>query len=88
VGLVAVVVGTRSTVIDGRVMAGRLFEQLKAQEPGYEAVDCDDEIPIGHHGARFSCTLHANGEAMDVEYEMSRDGSMLATPLVARVRRP
>ncbi len=88
VAVVAVVVGTRTTTISGRVMEANLYDQVKEQEPALERIACDDEIPIQRWGAKFVCTLHAPGDAVEVEYQMARDGSMRSRPRVSRNRRP
>jgi hypothetical protein len=80
--VIAVVVGTRRTVARGNVMAADLFDQLKAQDDRLERIECDEAIPIGDSGATFTCTLFASDDAVDVEYTMARDGSMVMTPMV------
>jgi hypothetical protein len=85
----AIVIGTRTTVMRGDVIAAKLLENLKESgEQRIERIECDDEIPIGYSGAKFECTVFGGGDSMDVEYEMARDGSLVATPLVQRRRKP
>jgi hypothetical protein len=89
VAIVALYTGTRRTVIRGHVIAAQLHESLKSQgEDRVERIECDDEIPIGFAGAKFECTLHLVTHAVDVEYEMARDGSLVASPLVTRRQKP
>ena len=80
VAVVGVVVGTRHTVARGRVMAADLLEQLEARGADIDRIDCDDEIPIGHDGARFECTVYGQGQRLDVVYRMNRDGSLVGRP--------
>jgi hypothetical protein len=89
VTIAALVIGTRPTVMRGHVIADKLLQNLKEQgENRVERIECDDEIPIQFSGAKFECTVFGGGDSMDVEYEMARDGSLLATPLVQRRRKP
>ncbi len=87
VAVLAIVVGTRTTQISGRVMAARIHEQLPDRD--LLRVECEDKIPVRRHGARFVCTHVGNrGNRLEVEYEMSREGSLRALPFVQRRRRP
>ena len=86
VAVLAIVVGTRTTTISGRVMEANLYDQVKEQEPALQRIECEDEIPIRRWGAKFVCTLYAPGDSLDVEYQMARDGSMRSVP--RRSRRP
>jgi hypothetical protein len=89
VAVVAIVVGTRPTVMRGHVIAGKILESLKSQgEHRIERIECDDEIPIRFSGAKFECTVFGGGDSLDVAYEMARDGSLVATPLVSRGQKP
>ncbi|HEU0036837.1 MAG TPA: hypothetical protein VFQ53_39780 [Kofleriaceae bacterium] len=79
VSAAGVLIGTRTTVADGRVMAANLYEEIhsKPQGKGLDRVECDPEIPIGHYGAVFHCTLHGDdGSTAKLEYHMKRDGSL------------
>lgn len=68
-----VFVGTRSTVMDGRMIAGKLTEALEGQGVN---VWCDREIRVGVRGAAFACVFADSEERRKVWYRMSRDGSL------------
>jgi hypothetical protein len=68
-----VLVGTRSTVMDGRWMAGRLAES--AGEAG-GAIECDREIRVGAAGAEFACVHVQAGARESFRYRMHRDGKL------------
>jgi hypothetical protein len=65
----------RKTVADGRVMEADLLDQFRAH--GVTGMACDREIPIGLHGAVFTClaTLES-GATQTVEYHMDRSGEL------------
>jgi len=77
VGVLAVVIGTRRTVVRGDVMADDLRRLLEQRGTPVDRLDCDDEIPIGHDGARFVCTMYQGEVAVDVEYTLTRDGALV-----------
>jgi len=87
-----VYVGTRPTVIDGRVMAETMLEQVRAK--GVRAVDCDRSIPVSQAGAVFACTLAGDdGSTARFEYTMDRAGALTSrllgsTPPVRKPRAP
>jgi hypothetical protein len=76
VGAGAVLVGTRSTVASGSVMAADLLSQLRRGNPHLARLECDPEIPIRVAGAVFQCTLtEDDGSTARIEYTLDRDGS-------------
>jgi hypothetical protein len=77
-----ILVALRPTVMDGRVIAGNMMEQVAKK--GVNAVDCDREIPIGKAGAVFQCTLSGtDGSSARFEYTMDRAGQLSAKLLDA-----
>jgi len=80
IGVVAVagiVVGTRSTVADGRVMAADMLEQARKTDRRVERIECDRAIPIGTQGAKFRCRYFGGeGSTALVEFTMDRAGSL------------
>lgn len=68
-----VFVGTRSTVMDGRWMAGRLTE---GTGKGGGAVECDREIRVGAAGAEFACVHGQAGARETFRYRMHRGGKL------------
>src|SRR5438045_716728 len=79
-----VFVGTRTTVMDGRVAAARLTK-AGLEEGG--TLECDRAIRVGVAGAEFACVRSRRGEREQVWYRMSRDGKLEQTR-VARPGRP
>jgi hypothetical protein len=74
IGTVAILVGTRPTIADGRVMGATLLDQNRAR--GFTKFDCDREIPIGVKGAVFECDVAAtDGSTGRLEITMNRDGA-------------
>jgi hypothetical protein len=67
------------TVVDGRVMAADRLEEVR--KDGVVGMDCDAQIPIGLHGAAFTClaTL-ADGATQIVEYTLRADGQLAWKP--------
>jgi hypothetical protein len=80
-GVAAVAVGLARTptVADGRMVAAELLEA--ARKDGVVAMECDPAIPIGVHGAAFTCvaTLAAGGTQV-VDYTYKPDGQYEAKP--------
>jgi len=77
VAVAGIVVGTRSTVADGRVMAAEMLEQVRKTDRRVERIECDREIPIGTHGAKFRCRYFGDdGSTALVELTMGRTGSL------------
>lgn len=77
VAAVGVFVGTRPTVIDGRVMATELLPALRQKNPQLERMDCQPAIEVGVGGAEFRCThTFEDGSSLDLEYLMDREGSV------------
>ena len=67
VALVAILVGTRPTVLDGEVLVG----YIRKSGP---VTRCEDAT-LTRTGALFTCTLEgASGDAYEREYFMNRDG--------------
>lgn len=67
-----ILVARRPTVMDGRVIAGNMLEQVGKQ--GVHTIDCDRDIPIGKAGAVFQCTLAGtDGSTARFEYTIDRD---------------
>ena len=66
VALAGVLVGTRSTIVDGRVMAGYLRASVPAEH-------CSD-AELTPRGAVFHCTLAGADETYERSYFMDRDG--------------
>ncbi|HSK02452.1 MAG TPA: hypothetical protein VK932_14465 [Kofleriaceae bacterium] len=71
-----VFVGTRSTVMDGRMIADKLGEALEGQGI---TVWCDRRIRVGVQGAEFACVFADSEGRRKVWYRMSRDGSLEQT---------
>jgi hypothetical protein len=71
-----VFVGTRSTVMDGRWIAGQMVEGFEGQGV---TVSCDREIRVGVKGAAFACVFADSGGRRKIWYWMSRDGSLAQT---------
>jgi hypothetical protein len=70
-------VGTKPTVISGKVMAATLLEQ--GSHRGIAKIDCDPQIPIGTTGAVFHCTaLTRDGSTHRIAYTMDRAGALTA----------
>ena len=77
VATIAVVLTTRRTVIDGRVLATDVFPMIKAQRPHLAKLDCDSEIVVTRDGAVFDCTMYGDtGSIAEVEYHMDRNGTL------------
>ena len=78
VGLAAAIgiyVAMQKTVIKGEVMAGNLLEQFRSK--GVSKIDCDERIPVGPDGAKFTCKVQADdGSTANVEYTMDRAGNL------------
>ncbi|MEJ7602412.1 MAG: hypothetical protein WKG01_31260 [Kofleriaceae bacterium] len=66
VALVGVLVGTRSTIVDGRVMAG----YLRASAPVERCSDAE----LTPRGAVFHCTITGSDASHQRSYFMDRDG--------------
>lgn len=80
IGAVAVVLGFRPTVADGRVIAADMLAQVA--DKGISAIDCDRDVPIGVAGAVFTCDVAGtDGSTAKVEYTMNREGSYAARVL-------
>jgi hypothetical protein len=79
VAAVGILVGTRPTVADGKVIADTIVKSSKKHEL---TVACDDRIPIGVDGARFRCSIAADdGSTARIEYTMNRAGAYSADVL-------
>ena len=62
----------RPTVARGSVIAADLAQS----NPAVQSIECDDEIPIGHAGATFSCRFEMKtGEAGQLTFTMDRAGN-------------
>jgi hypothetical protein len=69
VAILAILVGTRPTILDGEVMAG----YIRRTAP---VTTCED-AELRRTGALFSCTLEgAAGDSYEREYFMDRDGAI------------
>jgi hypothetical protein len=71
VAAIALYCARRPTVARGDAIADQLIEA----NPLLQRLDCDDRIPIGMDGARFSC--HArfkNGDECDYRFTLDREG--------------
>lgn len=67
VALLAIIVGTRPTILDGKVMAGYIRRSAPVTR-------CED-AELTRNGALFTCTLEgAAGDSYEREYFMNRDG--------------
>lgn len=84
IGFVAVVaagalmLARQPTIARGHVLEAELLEQLRAH--GVTAMSCDREVPIGRHGAAFTCVATmAEGGTQTVAYTMDREGSLTAS---------
>ena len=76
-GAGATALAMKKTVIDGKVMAADLMQQL--EKKGITDVTCDPEIPIGAAGATFTCKVAASdGSTASIEYTMNRAGALSA----------
>lgn len=70
---------TRDTVAKGSVMAADLLSRMKTQNDNITSIECDREIPLGHTGATFECTVSArDGSTARIRYTMNRAGSLAA----------
>ena len=78
IGLAAafgIYVAMQKTVIKGEVMAGNLLEQFR--EKGVSKIVCDERIPVGASGAKFTCEVQGDdGSTAHVEYTMDRAGNL------------
>ena len=73
-----IVVAMQDTVIRGDVMAAKILEQVR--ERGIDRVACDERIPVGPHGATFTCQVFGNdGSTARLAYTMGRSGAYTAT---------
>ena len=78
VAVAAIALAGRTTIADGRVMAVDLLDQLR--EHGVQRMACDREIPIGRHGAVFTCRATLDtGATQIIEYTMDRAGGLSAS---------
>jgi hypothetical protein len=78
VAAIAVFLARRPTVADGRVMEADLLVQLRKN--GVTGLACDREIPIGRHGAVFTCIATLDtGATQTIEYTMNRVGGLAAS---------
>ena len=69
VAVIAILVATRPTVIDGEVMAGYIRRSVPV-------TSCED-TELTRTGALFTCTLAgASGDAYERQYFMNRDGTI------------
>ena len=69
VAVLAIIVGTRSTVLDGEVMAGYIRRSAPVTR-------CED-AELRRTGALFTCTLEgADGDPYERQYFMDRDGTI------------
>ena len=78
VGFIAAVFGVgayaamRPTVASGEVLGAELTE---ANSKHIKEMRCDREIPIGVHGASFTCeAVFRDGESARLEFHMDREG--------------
>jgi hypothetical protein len=82
VALGGLIVATRPTVADGRVLAAELLDSFKPKDKRLVKIECDRRIPIGIRGAAFHCVHgYVDGSTVRFQYTMDRAGSMVGEPL-------
>jgi hypothetical protein len=75
VGATGIYFANRPTVARGRVLAADLVQT----NPLVKSLDCDNEIPIGQNGARFTCrTEFKNGDSATYTFVYDREGRINA----------
>lgn len=73
VASVALFCAQRKTVAKGSALATTLLQS----NPMLSGMTCDDNVPIDHDGARFSCKAQfKNGDVADYSFSMNREGSI------------
>jgi hypothetical protein len=77
-------VGTRPTVIDGRLIAA----ELEKGEGRGVTFWCDREIRLGAGGAEFACTQSRLGARQRIRYRMTRDGQVHSVEMLRGERAP
>lgn len=71
VAAIGVYFAQRPTIARGDVIAADLVQS----NPTVHSIECDDEIPIGHAGATFSCKVEMkSGETGHLKFTMDREG--------------
>jgi hypothetical protein len=73
VGAIGIYFAQRPTVARGSVLAAELAQS----NPGVRSLECDDEIPIGHTGATFTCRVEMKtGDTGRLTFTMDRAGTI------------
>lgn len=82
VAICGLIVATRPTVADGRVLAAELLGSFKPNDKRLVKIECDRRVPIGIRGAAFHCVHgYVDGTAVRFRYTMDRTGSMVGEPI-------
>jgi hypothetical protein len=79
VAVIGLYVGTRETVIDGRVLEADLLPRLQAapRHARLASLRCDDRVPVTSSGATFQCLLvREDGVTILARFTMGRDGAL------------
>jgi hypothetical protein len=78
VAALAIYVARRPTLAHGSVLAAELLEQNKGK---LRSLVCDDRVPIGVDGARFTCNaVFVDGSQGSVVFRMLRSGKINPEP--------
>jgi hypothetical protein len=91
VAVIAVIVGSRSTVLDGRVLEADLLPRLRAtpRHQRLASMSCDAKIPVTTDGAQFRCALvRDDGATVIAQFTMDRAGSFEERILAPAPRYP
>ena len=84
VAAIGIYFAQRPTIARGSVVAADLAQT----NPGVRSLECDDEIPIRHTGATFTCKVEMKtGETGHLTFTMDRAGSITGVQETTKIRK-